>query len=158
MKEAYPLLLPDEVQNRLSGSKVFSKLDLHSGYWQLPVKEEDCIKTAFCPGPSMGLYEFCRMPFGVPSSFQRLMDKVLHGLPFATSYIDDVLVHSPNMKCHLQHLQQVFERLANAGLTLRGSKCQLGLHKVHYLGDMYFQSQECLRQRENCCYQGLADS
>ena len=86
-----------------SGSKVFSKLDLHSGYWQLPVKEEDCIKTAFCPGPGMGLYEFCRMPFGVtggPSSFQRLMDKVLHGLPFATSYIDDVLVHSPNMKCH----------------------------------------------------------
>ena len=83
------------------------------------------MKTAFCPGPGMGLYEFCRMPFGVPggsSSFQRLMDKVLHGLPFATSYIDDVLVHSPNMKCHLQQLQQVFERLANAGLTLRGSK------------------------------------
>ena len=56
-----------------SGSKVFSKLNLHSGYWQLPVKEEDCIKTAFCPGPGMGLYEFCRMPFGVtggPSSFQ----------------------------------------------------------------------------------------
>eukprot|EP00731_Ephydatia_muelleri_P027497 Em0019g370a len=134
VKDAYPLPLPDEVQDRLSGSKVFSKLDLHSGYWQLPVKEEDCIKTAFCPGPGM---EFCRMPFGVtggPSSFQRLMDKVLHGLPFATSYIDDVLVHSPNMKCHLQHLQQVFERLANAGLTLRGSKCQLGLDKVHYLG------------------------
>ena len=107
MKDAYPLLLPDKVQDRLSESKVFSELDLHSGYWQLPVKEEDCIKTAFCPGPGMGLYEFCRMPFGVtggPSSFQRLMDKVLHGLPFATSYIDDVLVHSPNMKCHLQHL------------------------------------------------------
>ena len=137
VKDAYPLPLPDEVQDRLSGSKVFSMLDLHSGYWQLPVKEEDCIKTAFCPGPGMGLYEFCRMPFGVtggPSSFQRLMDKLLHGLPFATSYIDDVLVHSPNMKCHLQHLQQVFERLANAGLTLRGSKCQLGLDKVHYLG------------------------
>ena len=68
------------------------------------------------------------------------MDKVLHGLPFTTSYIDDVLVHSPNMKCHLQHLQQVFERLANAGLTLRGSKCQLGLHKVHYLGHVFSES------------------
>ena len=70
-----------------------SGFDLHSGYWQLPVKEEDCIKTAFCPGPGIGLYEFCRIPFGVtggPSSFQRLMDKVLHGLPFATSYIDHV--------------------------------------------------------------------
>ena len=71
----YPLLLPDEVQDRLSGSKVFSKLDLHSGYWQLSVKkEEGCIMTAFCPAPGMGLYEFYRMPFGVtggPSSFQR---------------------------------------------------------------------------------------
>ena len=65
VKDAYPLPLPDEVQDRLSGSKVFSKLDVHSGYCQLPVKEEDCIKTAFCPGPGMGLYEFCRMPFGV---------------------------------------------------------------------------------------------
>ena len=68
------------------------------------------------------------------------MDKSLHGLLFATSYIDDVLVHSPNMKCHLQHLQQVFERLANAGLTLRGSKCQLGLDKVHYLGHVFSES------------------
>ena len=143
VKDAYPLPLPDEVQNRLSGSKVFSKLDLHSGYWQLPVKEEDCIKTAFCPGPGVGLYVFCRMPFGVtggPSSFQRLMDKVLHGLPFAISYIDDVLVHLPDMKCHLQHLQQVFERLANAGQTLRGSKYQLGLDKVHYLGHVFSES------------------
>ena len=57
-----------------------------------------------------------------------------------TSYIDDVLVHSSNMKCHLQHLQQVFERLANAGLTLRGSKCQLGLDKVHYLGHVFSES------------------
>ena len=100
------------------------------------------------------------MPFGVtggPSSFQRLMDKVLHGLPFATSYIDDVLVHSPNMKCHLQHLQQVFERLANAGLTLRGSKCQLGLDKVHYL-TCIFRGRNVSGQRENSCYQGLADS
>ena len=64
------------------------------------------------------------MPFGVtvrPSSFQRLMDKVLHGLPFATSYIDDVLVHSSSIEFHKSHLQQVFDRLAKAGLAL--TKC-----------------------------------
>ena len=156
VKDAYLLPLPYEVQDRLSGSKVFLKLDLHSGYWQLPVKEEDCTKTAFCPGPGIGFYEFCRRPFGVtggPSSFQRLMDKVLLGLPFATSYIDDVLVHSPNMKCHLQHLQQVFERLADAGLTLRGSKCQCALP-----GTCIFRVRNVSRQRENSCDQGLADS
>ena len=47
--------LPDEVQDRLAGSNIFSKLDLQSGYWQLPVQEEDRLKTAFSPGPGMRL-------------------------------------------------------------------------------------------------------
>ena len=88
----------------------------------------------------MGLYEFCRMPFGVtggPSSFQRLTNKVLHGLSFVTSYIDDVLVHSSSMELHQSHLQQVFNCLAKAGLTLRGSKCNLGLDKVQHLDHVF---------------------
>ena len=83
-KDAYPLPLPDEVQDRLSGATI---LDLQSGYFQLPVHPEDQEKTAFCPGPGMGLYQFKRMPFGLsgaPSSFQRLMDKILYGLSFVT--------------------------------------------------------------------------
>ena len=90
-KDAYPLPLPDEVQDCLAGSTVFSTLDLQSGYWQLPVSPEDREKTAFCPGPGMGLFQFCRMPFGLtgaPSSFQRVMDKALRGLPFVTIYLD----------------------------------------------------------------------
>ena len=54
VKDAYPLPLPDEIQDRLAGSNIFSKLDLQSGYWQLPV-QEDHLKIAFCPGPGMGL-------------------------------------------------------------------------------------------------------
>ena len=82
------------------------------------------------------------MPFGVtvrPSSFQRLMDKVIHGLPFVTSYIDDVLVHSSSIEFHKSHLQQVFDRLAKAGLTVMRTrmKCQLGLDKVQYLGHVF---------------------
>lgn len=66
------------------------------------------------------------------------MDKVLHGLPFVTSYIDDVLVHSSSIEFHKSHLQQVFDRLAKAGLTvMRGMKCQLGLDKVQYLGHVF---------------------
>ena len=57
-KEVYPLPLPDEVEDKLSGSTIFSTLDLHSGYWQLPVNSEDCYKTAFCPAPGMGLFQF----------------------------------------------------------------------------------------------------
>ena len=83
----------------------------------------------------MGLYQFCQMPFGLtgaPSSFQRLMDSIFHGLPFVTTYIDDVLIHSSSDNQHKEHLKTVFQRLSNAGLTLRGTKCQIGMSGVHY--------------------------
>ena len=118
-KDAYPLPLPDEVQDRLSGVTVFSKLDLQSGYWQLPVSPTDQEKTVFCPGPGMALYEFQRMPFGLsgaPSSFQRLLDKNFQGLPFVTTYMDDILVHSADNENHILHLDEVFKRLTDAGL------------------------------------------
>ena len=70
------------------------------------------------------------MPFGLigaPGSFQRLMDSVLQDLPFATTYIDDVLVFSQTEEQHVHHLQQVFQHLQGAGLTLRGSKCHIGV-------------------------------
>ena len=103
----------------------------------------DIHKTAFCPGPGMGLYQFKQMPFGLtgaPGSFQRLMDKVMRGLPFVTTYIDDVLVHSKNMKDHKSHLQQVFHRLSEAGLTLRGRKCTIAVSQVNYLGHQFTKS------------------
>ena len=140
-KDAYPLPLPDEVQDRLAGSTIFSTLDLQSGYWQLPVNKSDREKTAFCPGPGMGLYQFCRMPFGLigaPSSFQHLMDTVLRGLPFILIlYLDDILIHSGTPQLHNEHLRIVFERLSTAGLTLRGKKCHIGLPKVSYLGHVF---------------------
>ena len=77
----------------------------------------------------MGLFQFRRMPFGLsgaPASFQRLMGKVCCGLPFTTTYLDDVLVPSASMQEHAEHLCLVFERLASAGLTLRGRKCRIG--------------------------------
>ena len=78
-RNVYPLSLPDEVQDCLAGSCIFSTLDLQSGYWQLQVNPADKEKTVFCPGPGMGLFQFCRMPFGLtgaPGSFQRLMDSM----------------------------------------------------------------------------------
>ena len=142
-KDAYPLPLPDEVQDRLAGCTIFSKLDLQSGYWQLPVHLHDQAKTAFCPGPGMGLFQFTRMPFGLcgaASSFQRLMDKIMRGLSFVTTYQDDILIHSRNAHDHRSHLQEVFRRLADAGLTLRGRKCSIGMSEVSYLGHIFSAS------------------
>ena len=97
-------------------------------------------KIAFLPGPGMGLFQFTRMPFGLcgaPSMFQRLMDVVMRGLPFVTTYIDYVLIHSANEELHKSHLEQAFQLLREAGLTLRGSKCRIGMAQVTYLGHTF---------------------
>ena len=140
VKDAYPLPRPDEVQDQLAGSRVFTTPDLQCGYWQLPVHPVDRDKTAFSPGPGMGLFQFPQMPFGLsgaPASFQRLMDKICHGLPFTTTYLDHVLVHSASMQEHAEHLRLVLERLSTAGLTLQGRKCNIGMAKVTYLGHVF---------------------
>ena len=137
------LPLPDEVQDQLAGAKVFTTLDLQCSYWQMPVNPTDREKIAFCPGPGMGLFQFCRMPFGLPgapSSFQRLMNQIFMGFPFVTTYIDDVLVHSASEEEHVGHLKQVFQRLREAELTLRGWKCHIAMPKVVYLGHVFSTS------------------
>ena len=137
VKDAYPLPRPDEVQDCLMGCTVFSTLDLRSGYWQLPVHSKDQPKTAFCPGPGFGLFQFRRMPFGLsraPSSFQRLINSICGDLSSVTTYLDDLLVHSANLQEHIQHLDTLFQRMSNVGLTFRGSKCHIGLSSVTYLG------------------------
>eukprot|EP00731_Ephydatia_muelleri_P034967 Em0088g19a len=129
-----------EVQDRLSECGMFSTLDLQSGYWQLPVHHSDCEKTAFCPGPGLGLFQFLRMPFGLsgaPASFQCLMNKLFRDVSFVTTYLDDILIHSKTQAEHVGHLAVVLNRLKDAGLTLRGHKCKIGLTKVHYLGHVF---------------------
>ena len=88
----------------------------------------------------MGLFQFCRMPFdlvGAPSSFQRMMDYMLRGLPFVVNYIDDTVVHSANDEEHKHHLCEVFQQLKIAGLTLRGKKCHIGTSQVTCLGHVF---------------------
>ena len=104
------------------------------------VSPADCEITAFCPGQGMGLFQFKQMPFGLsgaPSSFQRLTDKMLQGLPFVAHYIDDILLHSADEHSHHHPLQEVFERLEHNGLTLRGKKCQIGRTSLSYLGHIF---------------------
>lgn len=64
-KDSYPVPRADGPQLKLASKRVFSKLDLRSAYWQFPMKEESIEKTAFCPGPGYGLWEFTVMPYGL---------------------------------------------------------------------------------------------
>ena len=79
------------------------------------------------------------MPFGLRNAaqtFQRLIDEVLRGLPFAFAYIDDVLIASSDIKKHQDHLLQVFERLAHFGLKINLSKRDFAVSKLNFLGHM----------------------
>ena len=136
-KDAYPLPNIEETLDSLDGAQYFSTLDLASGYWQVELEEEAKEKTAFAT--PLGLYEFNVMPFGLtnaPATFQRLMECVLAGLSLdrCLVYLDDVIVFSRSFDEHLVNLECVFERLAQAGLTLKLSKCTFCQKEVRYLG------------------------
>ena len=122
-----PLPKIDEIYAQLQGSKIFSALDMRSGYFHIELSEEAKPKTAFVPGgPHGSKYQFNRCPFGLsqaPAYFQRLVHEVLRGLPFAFGYLDDILIFSSGVEVHLEHLRKVFLRLREAKLKLKASKC-----------------------------------
>ena len=92
--DRYPLPGIEDIFNAIGGATIFSKLDLRSGYHQMPLREEDWCKTAFW-GANRQLWEWLVVPFGLknaPPYFQRRMDEVLWGLPFVRCYIDDIVV------------------------------------------------------------------
>ena len=136
---SYPLPQIDDILASLGGAKYFSKMDLKSGYWQIQMDDESRPKTAFIT--HMGLFEFNKMPFGLcnaPSIFQDLMNNVLQGLlfKFALAYLDDIIVYSRSFEEHLEHLDQVFERLLQADLKLKLSKCEFFMQQLQFLGHM----------------------
>ena len=106
----------------LNGAKIFSSLDLKSGYWQVELEEESIPLTAFTVGP-LGFYECVRMPFGLtnaPATFQRLMENCLGDLHLRSCiiYLDDIIIYSKTPEEHVHRLSQVFEKLAAAGLKI----------------------------------------
>ena len=135
--DAYPLPRIDDSLDALGGARLFSTLDLASGYHQVAMKEEDIEKTAFTT--LFGLFEYLRMPMGLntaPATFQRLMQTTMNDLAFQILlvYLDDLLVYSRDFDEHLERLQVVFDRLREVGLKLNPKKSQLARSSVEYLG------------------------
>ena len=133
----FPLTYIDTLLDQLTGSSVYTALDLAQGYHQVRVKEDDIYKTAF--KTQYGLFDFLVMPFGLssaPSTFQRLMNHVLkpEQNTFILVYLDDVLIFSKSHEEHLKHLDIVLALLAENQLTLKLSKCHIGKQQLDYLG------------------------
>ena len=137
VKNRYPLPLPEELFDRLGSAKVFSKIDLRSGYWQMPVKPGDVHKTAF--KTRWGLYEFLVMPFGVtnaPAQFMNMMNALLGEYldKFVLVFLDDVLIYSANPQDHAEHLRKVLGKLREHKLFAKASKCEMLKTSVEFLG------------------------
>ena len=137
VKDRYPLPRIDTLLDRLGRARIFTKLDLASGYHQIAMDDESIFRTAFTT--SLGQWEFVVMPFGLcnaPATFQRLMNTV-----FATEinrfilvYLDDILIFSESIEEHWEHLRTALERLRKARLYGRIQKCDFLKTRVDYLG------------------------
>ncbi|KYO36570.1 hypothetical protein Y1Q_0024279 [Alligator mississippiensis] len=128
----------------LLGSQWFSVLDLQSGYYQIPLAQEDKEKTAFiCP---LGFYQFERMPQGIsgaPATFQWLMEKVVGDMNMnqVLVYLDDLIVFGKTLEEHEERLLKVLDRLQAAGLKLALDKCQFCQTSVKYVGHIVSQGE-----------------
>jgi hypothetical protein len=137
IKNKYPLPRIDVLFDQLVGAKVFSKIDLCSGYHQIKIRASDIPKTAF--STRYGLYEYLVMSFGLtnaPAYFMYLMNSVF--MPeldrFVVVFIDDILVYSKNEDEHIEHLHIVLQRLRDHHLYAILSKCDFCLKEIKFLG------------------------
>ena len=135
IKNKYSLPRIDILFDQLAGAKVFSKIDLRSGYHQIKIRPCDIPKTAF--STRYGLYEYLVMSFGLtnaPAYFMYLMNSVF--MPeldkFVVVFIDDILIYSKTKEDHANHLRVVLQRLRDHRLYAKFSKCEFWLDSVKF--------------------------
>ena len=136
IRNQYPLPRIDDLFDQLQGAKVFSMIDLRSGYHQLRVHDEDVSKTAF--RTRYGHFEFL-VTFGLtnaPAPFMDLMKKIFRPYldQFVIVFIDDILIYSGSGEEHTEHLRIVLQTLREHRLYAKLSKCQFLLNSVTFLG------------------------
>jgi hypothetical protein len=137
IKNKYSLPRIDILFYQLTRARVFSKIDLRSGYHQIRIRPEDIPKTAFTT--RYGLYEYLVMSFGLtnaPAHFTYLMNSIF--MPeldkFVEVFIDNILIYSKNEEEHAKHLRIVLTRLREHQLYAKFSKCVFWLEEIQFLG------------------------
>jgi hypothetical protein len=121
----------------MRGARVFSKIDLRSGYHQMKIRPSDIPKTAF--STRYGLYEFTVMSFGLtnaPAYFMNLMNKVFmeYMERFVMVFIGNILIYSKSARDHEEHMRLVLQKLRDNQLYAKYSKCKSWIDEVSFLG------------------------
>ena len=137
VKDKFPLPRIDTVLNSLNGARIFTTLDLKSGYYQVPIRPADRVKTAFSTGSKTYCYRMLAMGLcNAAATFQRLMQTVLEPVlgRCALVFLDDIIVYSESFEDHVTHLNEVLEALENHGLKVSPKKCSYAKTRLKYLG------------------------
>ncbi|CAB4039287.1 Hypothetical predicted protein [Paramuricea clavata] len=122
----------------MNGAKVFSKLDLRSGYHQLLLAEESTCITTFVT--HKGLRRYKRLNFGTNSAselFQKVIHDQIHGTPGAINISDDVIIYGKSQQEHDSSLHNVCQRFVEVSLTLNNEKCQFSQTKLTFFGIVF---------------------
>ena len=127
----------DDLFNQLRAARVYSIIDLRTGYHQLKVRETYIPKTAF--RTRYGPFEFTVMPFrltNAPAAFMDLMHKVFQPYldQFVVVFVDDILIYSQSEEEHEDHLRVVLQLLRDHRLYTKFTKCEFWLTEVRFLG------------------------
>lgn len=141
LRPLYQIPSIDDVLSKVSGCRIFSKLDCNSAFHQIRVHEDSQELLTF--GTPHGRYCWMRLPYGIssaPEVFQMMLDGVLKGIPGTYGYYDDILIAAKDPEEHEKILGQVFSSLLKAGITLNKSKCQFAQTSVHFLGHLISES------------------
>lgn len=138
VRDNFPLPLIETCLEHLSNKRLFTLLDLKSGFHQVRMHDDSIKYTSFVTPD--GQYEYVKMPFGLknaPSEFQRFINSILRELIEAEKlvvYLDDIIIASSDFHSHLGVLRAVLERIKQFGLELRIGKCKFAHTRLDYLG------------------------
>ena len=135
MREHHHLPTPEETLSKITNARYFTKLDLKSGYWQLPLEENSSKLTTF--NTPFGRYRYLRLPFGLNSAneiFQKRMSEKFEGFKGVLIIFDDILVFANTVEEHTARLKAVLDRCDEIGIKLNKKKCQFLCKEVKYIG------------------------
>jgi len=134
-REHYPMRTIDDITDKLTGAKYFSKLDANCGYWQVQLDDESAKLTAF--NSPFGRFEYLRLPFGVsnaPEVFMKKMSETFDDLDGVEVIMDDLLIYGSSQEEHDKNLENVMKRCQEKNIKLNIKKCQFKVQEVKYMG------------------------